>query len=344
MATPAEDGFRMPAEWGPHERCWMAWPCRAESWGGELEAAREAFAAVAKAIAAFEPVTMIANPPEVAAASLACGPGVEVLSLPHDDSWTRDTGPGFVTGAGGRVAGVDWRFTGWGGLVEDFEEDAALAGRVLAHLGLPRYPAPLGFEGGAVHVDGEGTGLTTEAVLLDPKRNPGLGRDQAEAALCAHLGLEKLIWLGRGLEDDDTGGHVDNVACFVRPGVVLLLEAAEDDPNHAVLEDNLQRLRRATDAQGRELEVHRLAQPPRRDRHNGRRLTLSHVNFYLANGALIMPVFEHEETDTAARRGLAQLFPDREIVSIPALDIVEGGGGIHCITQQQPAGKAGGEG
>ncbi|MFQ5955578.1 MAG: agmatine/peptidylarginine deiminase, partial [Kiloniellales bacterium] len=307
MSTPADDGFRMPAEWEPHERCWMAWPCREQSWGGELEAAREAYAAVAKAIAAFEPVTMIANPPEVAAASLSCGAGVEVLSLPHDDSWTRDTGPSFVTGAGGRVAGVDWRFDGWGGLVDRYDQDAALASRVLAHLEMPRYPVPLGFEGGAIHVDGEGTGLTTEAVVLDPRRNPGLGRVEAEAVLRAHLGLEKLIWLGQGLEDDDTGGHVDNVACFARPGVVLLLQAAEDDPNRARLEDNFDRLRGAIDAKGRELEVHRLAQPPRRDRRVGRRMPLSHINFYLANGALIMPVFEHQETDTAARRSLAQL-------------------------------------
>lgn len=336
MSTPAADGFRMPAEWAPHDRCWMAWPCRAESWGGALAGARRAFAAVASAIAAFEPVTMIANEADVAAARRACGPTVPVLSLPLDDSWTRDTGPSFVVDGRGRLAGVDWRFNAWGGLFERHDADAALAGRLLGHLKVPRYPAPLVLEGGAVHVDGEGTALTTEEVVFDRKRNPGLSRAEAEELLAAYLGIRKVIWLGQGLEDDETGGHVDNVACFARPGVVLLLSAPGDAANHRRLEDNLRRLERATDAKGRRLQVPRLAQPPPRERRIGGRLPLSHINFYLCNGGLIMPRFGHRESDMAARRCLARLFPERRIVPVAALDVVEGGGGLHCITQQQP--------
>jgi len=343
MSMPAADGFRMPAEWAPHERCWMAWPCRAESWGGELSGARQAFAAVARAIAAFEPVTVIANAADVAAARAACGADVAVLPMPLDDSWSRDTGPSFLVNGGGRLAGVDWRFNAWGGLFDRYRADAALAGRLLAHMGVPCYPAPLVLEGGAVHVDGEGTALTTEAVVFDQNRNPGLTRAEAEARLAGYLGIEKVIWLGRGLEDDETGGHVDNIACFVRPGVVLLLSAADDDANHAALEDNLSRLVGATDARGRRLEVVRLAQPPRRERRIGGRLALSHINFYLANGGLIMPEFGHPESDAEARRCLTRLFPGRRIVPVAACEIVEGGGGIHCITQPQPkAGRGGG--
>ncbi len=339
MSTPAADGFHMPAEWAAHDRCWMAWPCRTQSWGGELAGARQAFAAVAGAIAAFEPVTMIANAADVAAAGAACGADVAVLPLPLDDSWTRDTGPGFVVDGRGHLAGVDWRFNAWGGRFDRYDADAGLAGRVLEYLGVPRYPAPLVLEGGAIHVDGEGTALTTEAVVFDVNRNPGLGRAEAEALLTAYLGIEKVIWLGRGLEDDETGGHVDNIACFVRPGVVLLLSAPDGDANHAILEENLCRLAGATDARGRALQVVRLPQPARRERRIGGRLALSHMNFYLANGGLVMPEFGHRESDAEAHRCLARLFPGRRIVPVPALDIVEGGGGIHCITQPQP--KAG---
>jgi agmatine deiminase len=338
MSTPAAAGFRMPAEWEPHERCWMAWPCHDKTWGDGLEAAREAYAEVAKAIARFEPVTMVANPPDVVAASLRCGSGVEVLSLPLTDSWVRDTGPTFVVDDGaGRVAGVDWRFNAWGGNYAPYDDDAALAGRILERLELPRYAAPIILEGGAIHVDGEGTALTTADVVLNPNRNPGLTRADAEAVLGAYLGIDKVIWLDHGLADDVTDGHVDNVACFARPGVVLLLAASDEaDANHARLEDSLARLDGASDAKGRPIEVVRLAQPPRREHATGARLPLSHLNFYLANGAVVMPLFEHEESDNAARRTLAKVFPEREIVPVPALDIVAGGGGIHCITQQQP--------
>ena len=336
IAGPAADGFRMPAEWALHKRCWMSWPCHRRTWGEGLQAARDAFARVAQEIAAFEPVVMVCRPEDVTEASLACGSGIEVLPIVIDDSWVRDTGPTFLTGAGGRLAGVDWQYNAWGGLYQPYDHDAELASRILQRLQTRRYIAPLVLEGGGLHVDGEGTVLITETVGLDPNRNPELSRKAVEQVLAGFLGVSTVIWLAGGLEDDDTNGHVDNVACFVAPGVVLAL-VAEDrtDGNSAVLEENLARLRRAIDAKGRPLRVIPVPQPPRQER-DGRRLALSHVNFYVANGAVIAPSFAVPEDDRAFRI-LRDIFPKRTIIDVPAMDIVAGGGGIHCITQQEPA-------
>lgn len=336
MTTPRALGLAMPAEWAPHRRCWMAWPCREALWGTRLEAARQVVAEVARAIAAFEPVVMLARPELVASASLACGPGIAVLPMPQDDSWTRDTGPTFVTGPGGAIAGVAWRFNGWGEVWPDHVQDAQMARRVLEHLGLPRFDAPIVLEGGAIAVDGEGTGLVCTPSVLDPRRNPGLDRSAIEAVLRDYLGVETVIWLPYGLLDDETGGHVDNVACFIAPGrVAALVREEPDDPDHAGLSANLAVLREATDARGRKLEVVPIRAPKPRLRPDGRRLTLSYINFYLANGAVIMPAFA-DPADRAAFEALAAAFPEREVVQIEVLDLVWGGGGIHCITQQEP--------
>jgi len=341
VTRPAEDGFFMPAEWAPHSRCWMEWPCRAETWGDRIEAAREAYAEVAKAIAQFEPVTMITKPKNVAEVSIALGSATRIntLSLPHDDSWMRDNGPTFVVDGRGQVAGVDWKWNAWGNKYPDHERDAAVAEAVLKHLEMRRYEAPFVLEGGAIHTDGEGTLLTTESVLLNPNRNGPVTRSEMEELLAAYLGIRKVIWLGEGLQgDDDTDGHVDNLACFARPGVVLALTTNDPaDGNYHVLQDNLARLRAATDAEGRSLEIVEIEQPRRQIHADGRRLPLSYINFYIANGGIIMPVFEDPQ-DSRAFDTLSRVFPDREIVQVPAVDIVHGGGGIHCITQQQPAG------
>lgn len=333
----------MAPDWAPHARCWMAWPCRGASWGGELDEARRAYAEVARAVARYEPVTMIARPDLVATASLYCGPGVSVLPMAHDDSWTRDTGPCFLTGARGTVAGVAWRFDGWGGLHPDHGQDARMARRILDHVGAPAYEGGLVLEGGAaVQVDGEGTCLAGAATVLDARRNPGVGREAAEAIFRAQLGAERVIWLPHGLVDDETGGQLDNVAAFARPGVVLAL-ATEDrsDPCYTRLAENLDVLRAAVDARGRTLEVAPVPLPrarARRPRPDGdaRRLPLSHLSCYLANGAAIVPRFD-DATDQAARKLLAQVWPDRELVEVDALEIVEGGGGLRAITLPQPA-------
>ena len=339
MSVPTDDGFYMPAEWEPHKRCWMAWPCRTELWGEGLDAARTAYTEIAKAIAAFEPVTMVANGEEIAEVSLrsGAGSGVACLPLAHDDSWIRDNGPTFLIDGKGGVAGVDWGFNAWGDKFDNYENDAAVAGAILEHLKMPAYRAPLVLEGGSIHVDGEGTLLTTEQCLLNANRNPKLSRKQIEQHLRAHLGIRQIIWLGQGLEDDDTDGHVDNVACFVRPGVVLALSTEdEDDGNYTALQDNLARLRAAKDAAGRSLEVIEIPQPARRTGEDGRRLALSYINFYIANGGVVMPSFE-DAKDEGAFAIVAKCFPDREVRQLPMLDVVCGGGGIHCITQQQPA-------
>jgi agmatine deiminase len=338
LADPAACAFHMPAEWAPHERCWMAWPCRAEVWNGRVREAEAAYAAVARAIAACEPVTMLARPEDVEAAAAACGPGIEVLSLSLDDSWMRDSGPTFLVDAGGTVAGADWRFNAWGGKFPPFDQDDAVAGQVLEHLGLHAFRAPFVLEGGSIHVDGEGTVLTTEQCLLNPNRNPSLGRAEIEENLRRWLGVARIVWLGEGLENDHTDGHVDDIACFVRPGVVMAATCADpDDANYAILEDNLRRLRLAKDARGRALDIIELPLPARRDTAAGR-LVSTYLNFYIANGAVIAPSFD-DPLDTTAAAILARAFPDRRVVQVPALDIVEGGGGIHCITQQQPAGR-----
>jgi len=336
--TPRQDGFFMPAEWTPHRRCWMAWPVREDLWGERLSAAREAYADVARTIAQHEPVTVIASPEAVADVSLLCGSGVGCVAMPHDDSWLRDTGPTFLIDGAGNLAGVDWVFNGWGERHAPHDRDAALAEALLARLEVPRYATGIVLEGGAIHTDGEGTLLTTESVFFDTNRNGRLSRAEAEAALGDLLGIEKVIWLGEGLQDDDTGGHVDNLACFLRPGAVLALTSNDpDDGNYAALQDNLNRLRRATDARGRQLEVIEVEQPRARFGDAGQRLPLSYVNFYLANGAVIAPIFE-DPADATALQALAKAFPKRELVEVPAVDVVHGGGGIHCITQQEPTG------
>lgn len=335
IEPPGRIGFRMPAEWSAHERCWMAWPCRRELWRGRIAAARRAYAAVARVIAAFEPVTMIARAEDAAEAAGLCGDGVTVDIAALDDSWMRDIGPTFLRDAGGRIAGVNWRFNAWGGKYGDCAHDGALAASLLDTLGIRRFDAPFVLEGGAIHSDGEGTVLTTESVLLNPNRGMAATRAEAEALLARWLGAEKVIWLSDGLVNDETDGHVDNVACFSGPARVLALSAPDRaDPNHRRLAANLDILRQATDARGRRLDVVRLEQPTVPD-ETGEPGVASYMNFYIANGAIVMPAFA-EKTDAAAAATLRAVFPGREIVQVDARDIVRGGGGIHCITQQQP--------
>lgn len=334
MTEPFEDGFRMPPEWERHTRCWMAWPCHPESFT-DLPAAREASAVVARTIARFEPVTMIANPQDVQDARIRCGEGVELLALDINDSWVRDTGPTYVFDRRGHLAGVDWPFNNYGEIDEDYEQDRLLAARIMERSGGRRIEAPIILEGGAIHTDGQGTLLTTESVVLNPNRNPGLTQAEADEVFRKHLGVETVIWLDKALEFDFTDGHVDNLACFVRPGVVAALVA--DDPadsQYEALRENLRRLELAKDASGRQLEIIEIRQP-RRMESGGERLPASYINFYIANGGIVAPVFD-DPADRAAIETLERAFPDRVVVAVPGIDIARGGGCIHCITQQQP--------
>jgi agmatine deiminase len=353
-STPAADGFRMPAEFEPHDGCWMVWPERPDNWRLGAEPAQEAFAAVAAAIAVSEPVTMAASADQVERCRSLLPSAVRVAEIASDDAWARDTGPTFVVdGAGGR-RGVDWHFNAWGGIYSPWDRDEQLAAEILAIEGADRYRAPLVLEGGSIHVDGEGTVLTTEECLLNPNRNPQLSRRQVERALCDYLGAEKVVWLGRGVHEDETDGHVDNLACFARPGVVLLTWSDEEsDPQQAISSDALARLEAATDARGRPFEVVRLPSPgplrataeeaagvERRDgvleRRAGDRLAASYANFYLANSRLMMPLLD-ERYDEQAAAILHDCFPEREVVGVPSREILLGGGNVHCITQQVPA-------
>lgn len=314
----------------------MAWPCRDALWGEHLRAARKAYAAVAQAIAEFEPVTMIARSDLAADASLLCGNGVSVLTLDQDDSWMRDVGPTFVTGPDNALGGIDWRYDGYGGRTPDIAQDVAIAQAICERLDIPRFEAPITAEGGGIHVDGEGTCLVCAGSLLDPRRNPGLNLEDAEQCLMDYLGITSVIWLEQGLIDDDTGGHVDNLSCFAEPGLALALVSGNaDDPNAPILSANLEQLRAAKDAHGRSLEIIEVQAPAPRRFKDGRWQSLSYLNFYLANDAVIMPCFS-DPADNAAFRAVAKAFPSRTMVDVEASTLVLGGGGIHCITQQQP--------
>jgi agmatine deiminase len=316
----------------------MAWPCRDEVWGEQMDAARTAYADVARAIADFEPVTLVCNPSDVAEASLTLGNGtaIDVVSMEIDDSWLRDSGPTFLLDRNGHLAGAHWRFNAWGQKYQPYSRDAVVAKRILKHVGARRFRAPFVLEGGAIHVDGEGTVLTTEQCLLNPNRNPDITKAQVEQNLRDWLGISTVIWLPEGIEDDETDGHVDEIACFVRPGVVLALSTDDkSDGNFDTLQTNLDILRSAKDAKGRPLQVIEVPQPARQE-HNGKRLSLSYVNFYIANGGVVMPAFDVAE-DERAFRIIRDAFPNRHVVQVHARDIFLGGGGIHCITQQQPA-------
>jgi agmatine deiminase len=335
-ASPAQRGFHMPAEWQPQRRCWMAWPGHAPSYHGRFEQARAAHARVAATIARYEPVVMLAPPADCAAARALCGPAVEVRPLMVDDGWFRDSGPTFVVdGLGGKL-GVDWDFNGWGGRTP-CANDRLAARAVLAQEGIERVAAPLVMEGGSFHVDGEGTLITTEECLLNPNRNPQLARAQIETQLREHLGVREIVWLKGGPVDDVTDGHVDMVAAFVRPGVVVALSC--DDPhdaNYAVLQANLEILRGCRDARGRRLEVIELPQPPAARLPDGTRMGLSHINYLLCNDALILPAYGEARHDAQALGLLRELHPEREVLAVDTRDLLYGGGNIHCITQQEP--------
>jgi agmatine deiminase len=359
-STPAADGYRMPGEFEAHSGCWMAWPERPDNWRLGAKPAQEAYAAVAEAIAPSEPVTMAVSDAQFEHCRSMLSPSVRVVEMATDDAWMRDIGPTFVVKGGRERRGVDWRFNAWGGLEGGlyfpWDKDDRAAHKVLEIEGADRYSAPIVLEGGSIHVDGEGTVIATEECLLNHNRNPALGREQIEQVIYEYLGAEKMIWLGRGVYNDETDGHVDNLVCFAGPGVVLLTWTDdESDPQHEICHDALQRLEAARDARGRSLEVIRLPSPgpvtitaeeaegvdavagtlPRRA---GDRLAASYVNFYLATSRIVMPLLDERHDDQAAEI-LRDCFPGREIVGVPAREILLGGGNIHCITQQVPRGR-----
>jgi len=340
QSCPAELGYLMPAEWVPHSACWMAWPSENPQWD-DLSAVEGDYARVAEAIARFEPVIMLADPSGADRARRLCGAGIEVVSMRLDDSWMRDTGPSFLRHpASGALAGIDWRFNCWGGYTPKYQQDAQTAVRVLDRLGLPAYHSSLTLEGGAFHVDGDGTLMTTGSVVLNPNRNWGIDRNEAEVELCRATGAQQVVWLPGdpdGITGDMTDGHVDGIACFIEPGVVLFELDRSAPPEIAALErENRRALELASDARGRKLEIVDLVSEHEGIGADQALFCRSYINFYLPNGGLVMPVYG-VPGDDGVRAALREVYPGREIVTVDINAIAPGGGGIHCVTQQQPA-------
>lgn len=336
------NGWWMPAEWSRHAATWMVWPHNQAlwetTWGVTLAQVQQDFARVANAIARFEPVKMVVDPSAVAGAKALCGAGIELIQQAVNDSWCRDSGPSFICHPQQGVAGVSWRFNAWGGK-SAHDLDESLARRVLNDLGLECFGTPLGNEGGAIHVDGEGTLITTESVLLNPNRNPGMTKAEVEVIFARLLGIKKTIWLPGDpdhVTGDMTDGHVDGVCAFARPGV-LLVDATHDRGSvyAEVVRENRRALELATDARGRRFEMLELFEATDAVDTEAEVFCASYTNFYIANGAIIMPAYGIA-ADQVAAGVLAQAFPGREIVPVHINHLAHGGGGVHCITQQQP--------
>jgi len=332
LSDAASAGFHMPAEWQAHARCWMAWPSRE---GFNSEATCRNYAEVAKVISSFEPVSMVVHPRDRETAQAVLGNDIECVEIPIDDGWFRDNGPNFLITDQGDVAAACFAFNAWGGNYEPFDDDAQAGPRLLSQLGLRMFQSGMIAEGGGITVDGEGTLITTETCFLNPNRNPGWSKGEVEAELCRMLGVTKIIWIPGDPYEAETNGHVDGLAAFVGPGRVLV-EAAFDGahPRYEILMENRRALEGQTDAMGRTLDLIFIEDAWQRYAE-GDRFCTSYINSYIANGAVIVPSYGLPADDRASAI-YQQLFPQREVVSLRIDDIAPGGGGIHCITQQQP--------
>lgn len=357
-SNPREDGYRMPAEYEPHQGCIMIWPERADSWQYGAVAARRAFAEVAEAINKSEPVTVCTSFEGYDTAREMLSPEIRVVEMSSDDSWARDVMPTFVRNREGKIRGIDWGFNAWGGLYDGlyfpWDKDNKMARKFCDLMSVDVYDnRRFIMEGGAIHVDGDGTAMVTEACLLSKGRNPDMSKQEIEDMLKAYLNVTAVIWLPCGIYEDETNEHIDNVCTFVSPGhVVLAWTDDKNDPQYEMSMRCYQALSSKTDAKGRKLEITKLPLPApvymteneceglinfdgEPTRTTGYRLAASYVNFYIANSAVIMPAFGDANDDVAAEI-LRDIFPEREIMQIYARDILIGGGNIHCITQQIP--------
>lgn len=360
-STPREDGFHMPAEYERHQGCYMIWPERADSWQFGGIAAKKEFVEVAKAIQSSEQVTMLVSDKEYNTARRMLPEEIRVVEMSTDDAWARDCGPTFVVNDLGEIRGIDWNFNAWGGLEDGlyfpWDKDNKVARKICDLEGRDVYNARhFVLEGGAIHVDGEGTAMVTEACLLSKGRNPDLSKNEIENMLKEYLNVDKVIWLKNGIYLDETNEHVDNICAFVRPGeVVLAWTEDKDDPQYAMSRSCYDILSGEADAKGRKFIIHKLPLPSpiymsKNDcegiawcedeptREEGERLAASYVNFYIANSCIVIPGFD-DPMDEVAKEVLKKLFPDREVIQLPTRNILIGGGNIHCITQQVPLGS-----
>ena len=349
----------MPGEFEPHDGTWIMWPESGDNWREGARPAQRAFVEVASAIAASEDVTVGVSERQWPNARGLLPESVRVVELTANQSWVRDLGPTFVIDASGARRGVDWRFNGYGmhqpHHYYSATRDDAVARKILGYERADRYRAPIVLEGGSIHVDGEGTLITSEECLLNPNRNGDLSRQEIEESLRAYTASEVIIWLGRGALDDVTSGHVDNLCCFARPGVVLISWTDDrDDPMYEICVDIRNRLDASTDARGRSLDIRLLPLPPAQVRNAieaagidrtpavtdwpaaGDQLTASYVNFYIANSLVVVPLLD-ERTDENALSVITDAFAERKVIGIESREILLGGGNIHCITQQIPS-------
>ncbi|MDB6168790.1 MAG: aguA [Verrucomicrobia bacterium] len=342
--TPAALGFRMPAEWEPQEAVWLSWPHNRKTWPGYFQPIPAKFAEIVATISRFENVRInLARPGQARASSLlrrakADLARVRFYNHPTNDAWCRDHGPIFVRNdRTGEVAVTDWEHNAWGGKYPPYDLDNAVPPRIARALGLRRFVIDRVLEGGSIEVNGAGSLLTTESCLLNPNRNPALSKHEIERMLRDNLGVTQILWLGDGIVGDDTDGHVDDLSRFFRAdGILTAVEKTRRDANHAVLRENLERLRDLRTPAGKKFKIVELPMP-RPCFRDGQRLPASYANFLVINGAVLMPAFGQPGRDAEAAEILADCFPGRTVLPIDCTDLVWGLGTLHCISQQQPA-------
>lgn len=356
-STPKADGFRMPAEFEPQDEVFMVWPERTDNWRNGAKPVQKAFAAVAAAISEFTPVTMLASSRQFVHARDMLPTDIRVVEVSTNDAWCRDTGPTFVINDKGERRAVDWTFNAWGGLYDGlyfpWDLDDQVASKVCELTRTDRYRTDdFVLEGGSIHVDGEGTVMTTEMCLLSPGRNPGMTKEEIEKKLCEYLNCEKVIWVKDGIDPYETNGHIDDVACFVRPGEAACIWT--DDPQNPFYKEAraaYRELSEAVDAKGRKLKVHKVtltkkpvllegadtidSVPGSAPRKDGELCIASYMNFLITNGGVIVPQYD-DANDKLALQQIQEIFPDRKVVGVSTREVVFGGGNIHCITQQMP--------
>ncbi|MGT2930493.1 agmatine deiminase [Streptococcus dentasini] len=356
--TPKADGFYMPAEYAPQDKVFMIWPERPDNWRNGGKPAQKAFADVARAISRFTNMNVLVSAQQFQNCRRQLPPEITVYEVSSNDAWVRDCGPTFVIDGQGRRRAVDWAFNAWGGLVDGlyfpWDQDDLVAQKICEIEGADSYrTSDFILEGGSFHVDGEGTVLTTEMCLLSQGRNPQLTRAAIEKKLCDYLNCEKVLWLKDGIDPEETNGHIDDVACFIAPGEVACIYTDDvSSPFYEAAQDAYARLSKMTDAKGRRLKVHKLCCPvntitikgdfaidyvegtiPRED---GDICIASYMNFLITNGGVIVPQYG-DENDALALEQIQAFFPDKEVVGVNTVEIVYGGGNIHCITQQEPS-------
>lgn len=353
---PRDDGYFMPAEFHHHDMTWMLWPSRADIWRNGGAFAKLVFSQVAAQISQFEPVTVGADQKHYQEARSTLPRNIRVVEMSYDDVWIRDTGPTFLINDSGDTRAVNWNFNAWGGLFASWDLDEQVAEKVLEIEKVDKYRPGIVLEGGAIHVDGEGTLLTTAECLLNPNRNEKLNKASIEQILGDYLGINKIVWFNNGVFLDETGGHIDNLCCFIRPGeIALTWTNDQNDPQYDISREAYEILMHEKDASGRRFTVHKVHQPGplyfTEDeslgietvsgtiaRHPGDRLTASYINFYIVNKGVIVPTFD-DPFDGEALQTIQSVFPERKIVGIPSREILLGGGNIHCVVQQQPSRK-----